>query len=80
MAVKPLPPEVAAYVVSDPEVPGVRFRENEYNIYAPPGYCGDLHCVCADEARKWMNAEEWRLSYGTCIPADVLHRTGRFAL
>jgi hypothetical protein len=80
MDTRNMPPEVAAYMIRDVAYPGVRFADNEYHINAPPGYCGDLHCVCADDARQWMNAEEWRLSYGTCIPADVLHRTGRFAL
>jgi len=78
MADTTLPPEVAAYVVSDPRIPDVRFAENEYHIFAPPGYCGDLNCVCADEARKWMNAKEWRLSYGTCAGAiEAAQRAGR---
>ena len=71
MAVMSLPPEAARYVIDSP-IPGVRFAENEYNIFAPPGYCGDLNCVCADEARRWMTSEEWRLSYGTCVlPYDA---------
>jgi hypothetical protein len=67
MAKTTLPPEVAAYLVSDPDSSNVRFADNEYHIPAPPGYCGDMNCECADRARTWMNAEEWRVSYGTCI-------------
>lgn len=44
--------------------------ENEYNVNAPPGYCGDIGCVCARDALKFMTREQFMLAY-TARPEDL---------
>jgi hypothetical protein len=44
--------------------------ENEYNVYAPPGFCGDIGCACARDALKFMTREQFMLAY-TARPEDL---------
>jgi hypothetical protein len=44
--------------------------ENEYNVYAPPGFCGDIHCTCARDALTFMTREQFTLAF-TARPEDV---------
>jgi hypothetical protein len=44
--------------------------ENEYNVYAPPGFCGDIHCTCAQDAVTFMTREQFMLAF-TARPEDL---------
>jgi hypothetical protein len=37
--------------------------ENEYNVNAPSGFCGDIGCACARDALTFMTREQFMLAY-----------------
>jgi hypothetical protein len=45
--------------------------ENEYNVHAPPGFCGDIHCTCARDALTFMTREQFMLAF-TARPEDLI--------
>ena len=44
--------------------------ENEYSVYAPSGFCGDIDCACARDALTFMTREQFTLAY-TARPEDL---------
>ena len=44
--------------------------ENEYNVYAPPGFCGDIRCICAQDALTFMTREQFMLAF-TARPENL---------